>query len=328
MDKLPFEDKKSEIIVKKEAITDPNLGQDPDKRSVSELIEFGIVNIDKPKGPTSHQVSDYVQKILHIKKAGHSGTLDPGVTGVLAIALGKATRIVQTLLPAGKEYVCIMHIHKDIEERKIREVFKQFTGKIKQMPPIKSAVKRQERERNIYYLDIIEIEGKDVLYKVGCQAGTYIRKLCHDMGRKMGTGGHMAELRRTKAGCFDESTLITLQELSDAYYYWKEEGNDKFIRKIIQPIENGVNHLPKIWIHDSAVGPLCHGRDLAAPGISKLHNDINPDDLVAIMSLKDELVAIGSAKMTSIGMFEKNRGIAVKVNKVFMNEKLYSKISE
>ena len=328
MNELPFEKLEREILIKKESITDPNLGEDPKKRPVSELIEYGVVNIDKPKGPTSHQVSDYVQRILHIKKAGHSGTLDPGVTGVLAIALGKATRIVQTLLPAGKEYVCIMHIHKDVEEKKIRKVFKQFTGKIKQMPPIKSAVKRQERERNIYYLEILEIEGKDVLYKVGCQAGTDIRKLCHDMGRKLGTGAHMASLRRTKAGCFDESTLTTLQELSDAYHYWKEENEERFIRKVIQPIENAVNHLPKVWVQDSTIESLTHGRDLAVPGINKLHNDINPNDLVAIMSLKEELVAIGTAVMTSLSMCKKNKGIAVNVNKVFMKEGLYNKLTK
>ncbi len=321
--KLPFEEIKKDIIIKKESITDPNLGDDPEKRKVEELIQLGIVNIDKPKGPTSHQVSDYAQRILNIKKAGHSGTLDPGVTGVLAIALGRATRIVQTLLPAGKEYVCIMHIHKEIEERKIKKVFKAFTGKITQLPPIKSAVKRQERERNIYYMEILEIEGKDVLFKVGCQAGTYIRKLCSDMGKKLGTGAHMAELRRTKAGCFDESTLCTLQDLADAYSYWEEDKNEKFIRKVIQPIENAVTHLPKIWVHDSAIESLCHGRDLAVPGISKLYNDINPGDLAAVLSLKNELIAIGEALMTSITMCDKNKGIAVRVNKVFMKEGKY-----
>ncbi|MCK5139696.1 MAG: RNA-guided pseudouridylation complex pseudouridine synthase subunit Cbf5 [Nanoarchaeota archaeon] len=321
--KLPFEEIKKDIIIKKESITDPNLGDNPEKRKVEELIQLGIVNIDKPKGPTSHQVSDYAQRILNIKKAGHSGTLDPGVTGVLAIALGRATRIVQTLLPAGKEYVCIMHIHKEIEERKIKKVFKAFTGKITQLPPIKSAVKRQERERNIYYMEILEIEGKDVLFKVGCQAGTYIRKLCSDMGKKLGTGAHMAELRRTKAGCFDESTLCTLQDLADAYSYWEEDKNEKFIRKVIQPIENAVTHLPKIWVHDSAIESLCHGRDLAVPGISKLYNDINPGDLAAVLSLKNELIAIGEALMTSITMCDKNKGIAVRVNKVFMKEGKY-----
>jgi tRNA pseudouridine55 synthase len=324
---LPFENIKRDIIIKKETITDPSQGTDPKKRPVEELINYGVINTDKPKGPTSHQVSDYVQRILEIKKSGHGGTLDPGVTGVLPIALGKATRIVQALLPAGKEYHCIMHIHKDIEEKKIIKTMKQFVGKIMQMPPIKSAIKRQLRERTIYYLDILEIDGKEVFFKVGCQAGTYIRKLCSDIGKKLGTGAHMAELRRTKAACFDESNLFTLQDISDAYHYWKQDNNPTFIKKVIQPIESAVAHLPKIWVHDSAVATLCHGRDLAVPGITKLHNDINLNDLVAVMTLKNELVALSTAQLTSIKISEEKKGIAATTNKVFMKEDLYKVMS-
>ena len=99
---LPFEKVERKIFVKRESETDRDYGQDPNKRSVEELINYGIVNLNKSSGPTSHQISDYVQRILNINKSGHSGTLDPGVTGVLPIALGKATRIVQTLLNAGR----------------------------------------------------------------------------------------------------------------------------------------------------------------------------------------------------------------------------------
>jgi len=259
--KLPFEKIDRIVITKKEADTNIKLGCNPNKRTVEELIQYGVVNIDKPTGPTSHQVSDYVQRILNIKKAGHSGTLDPGVTGVLPVALDQATRIVQTLLPAGKEYVCIMHLHRDIEEKELRRAIRKFTGKISQKPPLKSAVKRVERTREIYYFDIMEINGKDVLFRVGCQAGTYIRKLCHDLGRELKVGAHMAELRRTKAGPFDESTLVTLHDLRDAYHYYKE-GNEKFIRYCIKPMEEGINHLGKVWILDTAVEPICHGQTL------------------------------------------------------------------
>ena len=205
---LPFEKIERKILVRKEAETEEKYGCIPEYRKTEEIINYGIVNINKPKGPTSHQVSDFVQKILHINKSGHSGTLDPAVTGVLPVALGRATRIVQTLLTAGKEYVGIMHLHKNIEETKLRETIqKDFIGKIRQMPPLKSSVKRQLRTRTVYYFEIMEIEDKDVLFKVGTQAGTYIRKLIHDIGQKIGTGAHMAELRRTKAGPFRESTL-------------------------------------------------------------------------------------------------------------------------
>ena len=286
---LPFEKIQRKILVRKEAETNPDFGCNPEDRPTEEIINYGIVNIDKPKGPTSHQVSDFVQKILHINKSGHSGTLDPAVTGVLPVALGRATRIVQTLLTAGKEYVAIMHLHKETEEDRLRETInKHFLGKIEQMPPIKSSVKRQLRTRTIYYLDILEIDGKDVLFKTGTEAGTYIRKLIHDIGQKLKIGAHMAELRRTKAGPFDESTLFTLHELTDAYHFWKEENNDKFIRKAIQPVENGVLHLPKVWVFDTTVESLCHGVDLKVPGISKVSGEINNGNVVAIMTLKNE----------------------------------------
>ena len=320
---LPFERIERKIIVRREAETNPKYGCNPSERKTEEMISYGIVNIDKPKGPTSHQVSDYVQKILNISKSGHSGTLDPAVTGVLPVALGRATRIVQTLLTAGKEYVAIMHLHQNVEEDRLKETIKKyFIGKIQQLPPIKSSVKRQLRTRTIYYIDILEIDDKDVLLMVGSEAGTYIRKLIHDLGQKLGTGAHMAELRRTKAGPFEESTLFTLQELADAYYFWKEEHNEKFLRKAIQPVENAADHLSKVWVFDTTVESLCHGADLKVPGISKLHDKIQAEETVVIMTLKDELVGLGAAKMNSEQM-RGEKGIAVKTEKIFMQPGTY-----
>jgi H/ACA ribonucleoprotein complex subunit 4 len=324
MNQLPFEKVEYEVHVKKEAETDPSLGCEPDKRPIPELIDYGIVNIDKPAGPTSHEVSAFVQNILEIKKSGHSGTLDPNVTGVLAVALGAGTRIVQSLLKAGKEYICIMHVHDDVKEDKLKKVIKQFIGKIKQLPPLKSAVKRVERIRQIYYIDIMEIENKDVLFKVGCEAGTYIRKLCDDIGKKLGCGAHMASLRRTKAGPFGEDTLTTLQDLKDAYWYYKNEKNEKLLRKHIQPMENGVSHLPKIWVTDTTVNTLCHGADLKVPGISKLNN-LEKDQTVAVLTLKNELIAIGRAQMVYNKILKVEKGVAVRIDKVFMKPGIYKK---
>ncbi|MFH1440170.1 MAG: PUA domain-containing protein, partial [Candidatus Woesearchaeota archaeon] len=152
---------------------------------------------------------------------------------------------------------------------------------------------------------------------------TYIRKLIHDIGKKIGCGAHMLELRRTKVGPFTEGNLYTLQDLSDAYYYYKNDKNEKFLRKILQPIENAVAHLPKVWIMDSTVNPLTHGMDLKIPGISKYHSNINKDDIVAMMTLKDELVALGIAMMTSDEIDKNEKGIAIKVEKVFMQSGIY-----
>lgn len=310
MNLLPSEGIKRKILVRKKAKSSLE-----EKRSVEDLINYGIVVIDKPQGPTSHQVSAYVQRILNIKKSGHSGTLDPNVTGVLVVALERATRIVQILLPIGKEYVAIIHFHKDISNENIKKVFSEFTGKIKQIPPIKSSVRRKERIREIYYLDIMEIDGKDVLFRVGCEAGTYIRKLCHDMGKKVG-GAHMAELRRTKVGHFNGKDAITLQDLVDAYHYWTEENNEKYIRHCIRPMEEAIRHLPKIWVQDSTIESLSHGADLALPGISKVETGIKKDDTVAVLTLKGILICLGTARMKSEEMLGE-KDIAVKTEKVF-----------
>mgnify|MGYP002725520672 CR=1 FL=1 len=173
MGKLPFEEVQRDILVRQEAGV-----QTQSELPMDELIEYGIVNVDKPKGPTSHQTAEFVKKIFGLKKAGHSGTLDPGVTGVLPCAIGKATRITQALLPAGKEYVALMYLHQELDEQVIRKAFDEYKGKIMQMPPVKSAVRRILRPRSVYYIDIIEIDGKHVLFRIGCEAGTYIRKYC------------------------------------------------------------------------------------------------------------------------------------------------------
>lgn len=325
---LPFENQDRKLLVRKEAETSTKFGFSPLLRSVDELIEFGVVNIDKPKGPTSHQVSAYVQQILGLKKAGHSGTLDPKVTGVLPVALGSATRIVQALLVAGKEYVCLMHLHKPLPEDKIMNVLNSFIGKIKQLPPVKSAIKRQVRERKIYYLDVIEIGEQDVLFRVGCQAGTYIRKLCHDIGQSLGVGAHMQELRRTKAGPFDESSLVSMYDLKDAFVFWEKEGNENLIRKAILPVESAVSHLPKVFVIDTAVDTLCHGADLKVPGIASVESDIKEGDLVAVMTLKHELIAIGNSRMISKDMIREKRGVAVRIDKVFMRTGVYPKIEK
>jgi H/ACA ribonucleoprotein complex subunit 4 len=323
---FPFEKQQKEILVKRKTETSAKFGCDPNNRPIKEHIKYGIVNIDKPAGPTSHQVSAYVQKILGITKSGHSGTLDPNVTGVLPIAISNATKIVQALLPAGKEYVCVMHLHGDYSEEKIKEVCASFVGKIKQMPPVKSAIKRQLRWRRIYYLEVLEISGRDVLFRVGCQAGTYIRTLCVGIGKKLGSNGHMQELRRTKAAGFKEDSTCNLQTLTDAYWYYKEQNNETFIRKLILPMEVGVIHIPKIWIMDTSVNTICHGATLKVPGVAKLEAEIEKDNLIAIMTMKNELVALARAEMTSNEIVDNDRGIAAKLERVFMEPGTYPKM--
>jgi H/ACA ribonucleoprotein complex subunit 4 len=325
-DKLPFEKIERKILIKSDDFeTNPGFGFYPDKRPIQKLIDYGIVNVDKPQGPTSHQVSDYVKKILHIDKAGHSGTLDPNVTGCLPVALSKGTRVVSALLIAGKEYVCIMHVHEVRSEEETRNAINKYVGKIRQLPPVKSAVKREWRTREVYYIDIIEIDGQDVLFKVGCEAGTYIRKLCTDIGKEMNCGAHMVELRRTKAGPFNVEHSVTLTSLMDAYAFFKENNDESYLRKCVLPFENAISHLGKIYVFDTTIDTLCHGAPLNVPGIAKLESGIEVGDSVAVLSLKGELVCIGDSKMNSNDIFKNNHGCVISMMSVFMPDGTYPK---
>lgn len=299
-------------------------GKAPSERTWQDLIKNGVVVIDKPAGPTSHQVSAYVQKILGIDKAGHSGTLDPQVTGVLVTGLGEATKAVHHLLTSGKQYVCIMHIHKPVEEYKLRQVMADFTGRIKQLPPVKSAVKRVVRERTIYDVKVIEIQGQDVLFSMDCQAGTYVRKFCHDIGQALGCGAHMAALRRTRVAHFSEKEAVTLQTLTDAYVAAKN-GNPAELMTMLKPVEDAVAHLPKIVVMDSAINALTHGVQLKVPGIAAYDDTIKRGQTVALYSLKDEVVATAIAQMDA-GQMGGTSGLATKTERVYLAPDVYPRM--
>ncbi len=323
--KLPFEERDVEPLVKQEA--EPSrYGSLPDERTVEERLGYSVVNLDKPSGPSSHQVSSYVKGILGARKAGHSGTLDPAVTGVLPVAVGRATRIAHALLKAGKEYVCLMHLHRDVPEGEVVKTLKGYVGRVKQLPPVRSAVKRRVRERRIYYLEVLEVQGRDVLFRVGCEAGTYIRRLCHQAGQDLGVGAHMEELRRTKSGPFKEEECCTLQDLAEAVYLWREEGRDSLLRKLLLPVERGVAHLPKVWVLDTAVDALSHGASLKVPGVSRLDPDVQPGRTIAVMTLKGELVMIGKALMDSSQALNASKGVFVKPEQVFMKPGIYPRL--
>ncbi len=313
------------ILVKAHDLTDQRYGCIPEDRPIEELFDRGGINLDKPYGPTSHEVASWVKGILNIQRAGHSGTLDPKVTGVLPILLGSATKVVKALLLAPKEYVCLMHLHHPVPEERIREVCTEFTGRIYQRPPVKSAVKRNLRVRTVYYIRIEEIEDREVLFTVGCEAGTYIRKLCHDIGIALGVGAHEAELRRTKAGPFDESDLVTLHDLRDAYVIWNESGDETAIRRMIYPVERALTHLPRVTIRDRAVDAICHGASLAAPGLLTLSKGIGSGDTVAVYTRTGEAVSLGIACMSDKEMLRAKTGIAVRTSRVLMETGTYPK---
>ncbi|MFW9949333.1 MAG: RNA-guided pseudouridylation complex pseudouridine synthase subunit Cbf5 [Candidatus Thorarchaeota archaeon] len=321
--KLPS-DEPEQLMVKSQENTDNSYGCDPFKRDIVTLLDYGVINIDKPSGPTSHEVVSWVRKILNIENAGHGGTLDPKVTGVLPCALGRATRVLSALLSAGKEYIGILNLHKVEPLKKIEKIFKAFTGKIYQTPPIKSSVLRKLRIREIYYIKLLELKENNVLFQVGCEAGTYIRKLCFDIGEALCSGAHMLELRRTRVGAFrEDNSLVSLQNLKDAYSIYLEENEEKYLRNILFPMERMVEHLPKIYVRDSAVDALCHGANLAAAGICYIDARIDVNTQVALMTLKKELIGFGIARLNAMKIYKAKSGIMVNSSKIFMERGVY-----
>ncbi len=321
---LPAERTRKRLI-RIQTTSDPKYGKKPSARDAAELLDAGVVVLDKPSGPSSHQVTAWLREALGVKHVGHGGTLDPKVTGVLPVSVGGATKAIQALLKSGKEYVCVMRLHSDVNEQSIRNTAAKFVGVIEQTPPVRSAVKRRARKRRVYYLDVLEVSGRDVLFRVGCQAGTYIRNLCVEMGRDLGVKAHMQELRRSRTGLLDESQAVTLHDALDARHF-AEAGDDSWMHNVVRPVEAITAHLPKIVVRDSAVDAVCNGAALAVVGVAQLDAGIEVDELVAIETMKGELVAIATAKMTSARIHTEPKGIAATPDRVIMHQGTYPRV--
>ncbi len=238
---------------------------------IEKLKTFGILLLDKPAGPTSFSVSDYVREKLDLKKTSHFGTLDPAVTGVLPIALGRGCKLTGFFLGHDKTYIGILHTHKEQNLKDLQEIInKNFIGKIKQLPPKKSRVKREIREREIKRFELIEQDGKDFLFVAEVQGGTYIRKLCSDLGEMIG-GAHMAELRRVRAGIFSENEkqFVNLYDFEKAIEEYKK-GNSKELEKMIVPAEEAIKKIFSVVETDKeSIKHLMTGKFLFKESIKK-----------------------------------------------------------
>jgi H/ACA ribonucleoprotein complex subunit 4 len=283
------------------------------KRSAEELLNFGLVVVDKPRGPTSHDTVHHVKTFFKLKKAGHSGTLDPKVSGVLPMGVGKATRLLSYLLKAPKEYVCLMKLHDEVSEDELTNCFKKFSGEINQMVPRKSRVKRRVRKRTIYELELLDREGSFVLFRALTQAGTYIRKLIHDMGEFLKTGAHMLELRRTRVAHLKEDLCVDLYELLMASHELGK-GDDTYVKQFFFSGEKLVEHLPRVFVFDSAVESLSHGSSLKIPGVAAYDDNIVENGDVAVFDLKGNLVIVGIAQLSSDHVLKKETGVFVKAS--------------
>ena len=299
-------------------LPDLSIGKYPGSRKIEDLLNNGIINLDKWSGPTSRDVVSIIKKHLEREKVGHSGTLDPMVTGVLPLALDNACKVMPAIQKQDKEYVGIMKMHKEIKNSELIETTKKIIGTIIQKPPVRSAVMRKERPRTVHSFDILEINEKDVLFKIVCEAGTYVRLICHKIGEKIG-GAHMKELRRTRAGSF--SNPVKIQDVIDAYISWKETGNEE-IRKYILPVEAAINNTKKIFVKNSSVYSISKGSPLYSKGISKIEKGIEKNNIVALMTMKGELIALGKAVKNSESM---KNGLTVKTDRVIIQNNDYEK---
>ena len=316
---------KREIHVKAEEAVNPDLGCAPEERDLTHYMTLGVLVLDKVPGPTSHEVASWVKKLLEVDKVGHGGTLDPKVTGVLPVCIQYSTKAVQALLESGKEYVCVMRTHAEMPEKRVVEALELFTGELFQRPPVRSSVSRRLRTRNVYRIDYIEGDGLNWLFKVACQSGTYIRKLCYDVGEYLGPGAHMQELRRTRSGPFVEEEAVTMYDLTDALDR-RDEGDPSYLRNMIHPVEDALGLLPKIWVRDSAVEAICNGAQLAVPGILSYETGIGVGDLVGVMTKKGEAVALMRATLTSGKIQAEEHGIAATTERVLMPLGTYPKM--
>lgn len=313
------------MLVLDEEETDPDHGWAPSSRPMDVLLDYGLLPLDKPRGPTSHEVVAWVRKMLGKERAGHSGTLDPPVSGVLPIGLGEATKALSLLLLYPKEYWAVMRLHSSVPGKDLDRVVSEFTGEIFQRPPQRSSVKREVRSRAIHELEIREAQGNLYLLRCLCQSGTYVRKLIYDIGEVLGVGATMVELRRTRVGPISEAGgLVTLHQLGDAVFKLKG-GDESGIRAAVSPVEVCVGSVRRIVIRDSAVDAICHGARLAVPGILSVAEWISKGESVAIMSSKGELVALGKALVASAELQTMAKGLASTVERVVMKQGTYPK---
>jgi predicted rRNA pseudouridine synthase len=282
----------------------------------------GIIVLDKPRGPSSHQVAAWVGKMLGCQ-VGHSGTLDPQVSGVLLIMLGNAVRLAPLLLQHDKEYICLMRLHNIVERERIDAVAAEFTGRLYQRPPRKSAVKRNLRIREIQRLEILGVDGRLVLFRVDCDAGTYIRSLCHHMGLALGVGAHMQELRRSRSGSFAEASMYTLHDVQDAAVRARE-GDRSALEAMVVSVDAAVPELPIVVVRDAAIDALCHGAVLAGVGVISCMA-FAKGQTVAVLSQKKEFVCLGEALVPSASFAPGATGLVIRPTSVFMAPGTYSR---
>ncbi|CAI9754826.1 unnamed protein product [Fraxinus pennsylvanica] len=302
-------------------------GYSPLKRPLLEYVKYGILNLDKPANPSSHEVVAWIKRILRVEKTGHSGTLDPKVTGNLIVCIDRATRLVKSQQGAGKEYVCIARLHSKVPEiAKVVRALETLTGAVFQRPPLISAVKRQLRIRTIYESKLLEYDADRhlVVFWISCEAGTYVRTLCVHLGLLLGVGGHMQELRRVRSGILGEKdNMVTMHDVMDAQWMYDNYRDESYLRRVIMPLEVVLTSYKRLVVKDSAVNAICYGAKLMIPGLLRFENDIEVGEEIVLMTTKGEAIALGIAEMTTAVMATCDHGTVARIKRVVMDRDTY-----
>jgi H/ACA ribonucleoprotein complex subunit 4 len=302
-------------------------GHTPLKRPLFDYVRYGVINLDKPANPSSHEVVAWIRRMLRVDKTGHSGTLDPKVTGSLIVCVDRATRLVKAQQGAGKEYVCVARLHSAVESvAKVAQAIETLTGALFQRPPLISAVKRQLRIRTIYESKLLEYDAERhlVVFWVSCEAGTYIRTLCVHLGLLLGVGGHMQELRRVRSGILGEKdNLVTMHDGLDAQWVYDNHKDESYLRRVIMPLEVLLTSYKRCVVKDSAVNAICYGAKLMIPGLLRYEQGIEVGEEVVLMTTKGEAIALGIAQMTTAVMATCDHGVVAKVKRVVMERDTY-----
>ncbi|KAK6928823.1 Pseudouridine synthase II, N-terminal [Dillenia turbinata] len=302
-------------------------GYSPLKRPLAEYIRYGVLNLDKPSNPSSHEVVAWIKRILRVEKTGHSGTLDPKVTGNLIVCIDRATRLVKSQQGAGKEYVCVARLHSSVPDvAKVARALETLTGAVFQRPPLISAVKRQLRIRTIYESKLLEYDPDRhlVVFWISCEAGTYVRTMCVHLGLILGVGGHMQELRRVRSGILGErDNMVTMHDVMDAQWVYDNYRDEAYLRRVIMPLEVLLTSYKRLVVKDSAVNAICYGAKLMIPGLLRFENDIEVGGEVVLMTTKGEAIALGIAQMTTAVMATCDHGVVAKIKRVVMDRDTY-----
>ncbi|XP_049645476.1 LOW QUALITY PROTEIN: H/ACA ribonucleoprotein complex subunit DKC1-like [Suncus etruscus] len=302
-------------------------GSNPLKREIGDYIRTGFINLDKPSNPSSHEAVAWIRRILRVEKTGHSGTLDPKVTGCLIVCIERATRLVKSQQSAGKEYVGIVRLHNAIEGgSQLSRVLETLTGALFQRPPLIAAVKRQLRVRTIYESKMIEYDPERRLgiFWVSCEAGTYIRTLCVHLGLLLGVGGQMQELRRVRSGVMSEKDhMVTMHDVLDAQWQYDNHKDESYLRRVIFPLEKLLASHKRLVMKDSAVNAICYGAKIMLPGVLCYEDDIEVNQEIVVITTKGEAICIAIALMTTVVISTCDHGIVAKIKRVIMERDTY-----